>query len=179
MLKRNSGHGQVGRQRRPKPRRNPARQKRSFVPRFESLEDRTVLSTLTVLNNHDSGPGSLRAEMAAAQNGDTIRFAPGLAGQTITLTSGEVAITKNLDIEGLDASQLTVSGNNARRIFDISGGVSATIAGLTITDGLADHGGGILSEAGAHLTLSKDTCPRIRPSAASAGARSSMTPALA
>jgi len=45
-----------------------------------------------------------------------------LAGQLITLTSGEVAITKNLDIEGLGAGMLTVSGNNASRIFDISGG---------------------------------------------------------
>ena len=159
--------------------RRPVGSRPSFVPRIETLEDRTVLSTLTVLNNQDSGPGSLRAEIAAASSGDTIVFDASLNGQTITLTRGELAITKNLDIEGLGASQITVSGNKASRILDISGGVSATIAGLTITAGLTDHGGGILSEAGAHLTLSKDTCPRIRPSAASAGARSSMTPALA
>jgi hypothetical protein len=33
------------------------------------LEDRTVLSTLTVLNANDSGPGSLRAVLGAAANG--------------------------------------------------------------------------------------------------------------
>src|SRR5437879_1843867 len=81
--------------------------------RLEQLEDRTLLSTITVLNNADSGDGSLRAALGAASSGDTINFAPGLAGQTITLTSGELAIDKSLDIEGLGADQLTVSGNNA------------------------------------------------------------------
>src|SRR6516165_12813270 len=43
-----------------------------FQPRLEALEDRWLLSTLTVTNNLDSGPGSLRAEIALAQNNDTI-----------------------------------------------------------------------------------------------------------
>jgi len=46
------------------------------------LEDRYLLSTLTVLNTGDSGAGSLRDTISAAQNGDTIVFAPSLAGQT-------------------------------------------------------------------------------------------------
>ena len=103
---------------------------------------------VTVLNTNDSGPGSLRDAIAIASSGDTIAFDPSLAGQTITLTSGELAITKNLDIEGLGADDLTISGNHAGRVFDISGGATVTIAGLTIADGLADHGGGILDEAG-------------------------------
>ena len=45
-------------------------------PTLEMLEGRIVLSTLTVLNNADSGPGSLRAEIAAASSGDTIVFCP-------------------------------------------------------------------------------------------------------
>jgi len=40
----------------------------------------------------DSGAGTLRAEIAAAHNGDTLLFAPSLNGQTITLTSGELLI---------------------------------------------------------------------------------------
>jgi hypothetical protein len=32
----------------------------SRVPFIDTIEDRTVLSTLTVLNNLDRGPGSLR-----------------------------------------------------------------------------------------------------------------------
>ena len=137
--------------------RGPAPQRHRFRPRLEGLEDRTVPSTLTVTNNLDSGAGSLRAAIKAASSGDTIEFAHTLAGQTITLTSGELAVTKNLDIEGLGTSRLTISGNSASRVFDLSGGVTVTVADLTITHGLADHGGAILNEAGANLTLADVT----------------------
>src|SRR6266545_624912 len=61
-----------------------------FAPRLEALEDRTVPTT--VMNNLDSGPGSLRAILAAASPGDTIDFAKPV--NKITLTSGELAINK-------------------------------------------------------------------------------------
>src|SRR5262249_3828051 len=115
----------------------------TFRPRLEALEDRWLPSTLTVLNNLDSGPGSLRAAIAAASSGDTINFANSLKGQTITLTSGQLAITTNLDIEGPGANKLAVSGNGLGRVFDIAGGASATIAGLAIVNGSADQGAGI------------------------------------
>src|SRR3981081_2580491 len=54
----------------------------------------------TVTNTADSGPGSLRAAISAAASGDKINFAPTLNGQTITLTSGELLINKNLSIQG-------------------------------------------------------------------------------
>ena len=69
-----------------------------FRPQLEALEERSALSTLTVLNNLDSGAGSLRAEIAVAQANDAIVFAPTLAGQTIKLTSGELDVTKSLTI---------------------------------------------------------------------------------
>jgi len=123
-----------------------APQRRSFMVRLEILEDRTVLSTWTVTNPADSGDGSLRAVIAEAQSGDQIVFDDSLQGQTITLTSGELAISKDLDIDGPGADQLTVSGNHASRIFSISGGATVTIAGLTITDGrvVGDNGGGAI-----------------------------------
>ncbi len=127
---------------------------RSRTPGVEILEDRRLLSTLTVLNNHDSGPGSLRSEVAAARSGDTIVFAGGLKNTTITLTSGELAITRNLDIEGPGANKLSISGNQASRVFDVSPGLTVTIAGLTITQAKADHGGAVLNQAGSRLTLS-------------------------
>ena len=40
--------------------------RRRFLPRVDLMEDRTLLSTLTVTNNKDSGSGSLRALIAAA-----------------------------------------------------------------------------------------------------------------
>ena len=77
----------------------------SFRPQLEALESRWLLSTLTVLNTHDSGAGSLRADIAAANSGDVIRFDRSLAGQTIRLTSGQLVVNKSLDIEGLGAGQ--------------------------------------------------------------------------
>jgi hypothetical protein len=118
---------------------------------LELLEDRTVLSTLTVLNALDSGSGSLRATIKAASSGDTIQFDSSLSGQTITLTSGELVISKSLDIEGLGPDKLAISGNNASRVFDVSQNqtpVTVTIARLTIENGLdsgAATGGGILN----------------------------------
>ena len=109
-----------------------------FVPRLELLEDRTVLSTLTVLNTLDSGAGSLRDTIKHAHSGDTIVFAASLDGQTITLTSDQITINKSLDIEGPGASLLTISGNDANRVFDISGGLAVRIDGLTITHGLGN-----------------------------------------
>src|SRR5262249_25505743 len=118
-----------------RPRRGADRRERAR-PRVEPLEGRCVPSTLTVLNNLDSGPGSLRAAIAAATSGDTINFANSLKGQTITLASGQLAITTNLDIEGLGANKLAVSGNGASRIFAVDSGVTATVAGLTLANGV-------------------------------------------
>ena len=58
------------------------------------LESRALLSTLTVTNTNDSGKGSLRDEVAQAKASDTIAFASGLQGNTITLTSGPITINK-------------------------------------------------------------------------------------
>ncbi|HEV3343358.1 MAG TPA: hypothetical protein VG125_23505 [Pirellulales bacterium] len=118
-----------------------------FRPLAELLERREVLSTLTVVNNLDSGTGSLRAEIAAAAAGDTIVFAPGLDGQTVTLTSGELDINKSLTINGPGAGQLAVSGGNASRVFEVDGATTiVTLSGLTISHG--DSGGGTLYGAG-------------------------------
>ncbi|MDY6806469.1 MAG: DUF4347 domain-containing protein, partial [Cyanobacteriota bacterium] len=89
------------------------------------LTDRTkenyrgVLATLTVANSNDSGEGSLREAIATAEAGDTIQFAGSLANQTITLTSGQLEIDKDLIIDGVDAAGLTISGNNNSRIFEV------------------------------------------------------------
>ncbi len=128
-----------------------------YRPRLESLEDRTVPSTLTVTSAVDDGSaGTLRVVLSAAQNGDTIVFDPRLDGQTIALTGGELAFSQSLRIQGPGADQLTVSGSGAGRVFDLTGsGADVTIAGLTITNGLATQGGGIENSA-SNLTLSGD-----------------------
>src|SRR5262249_6619882 len=136
--------------------------RRSFVPRLETLEERTVLSTLTVLNTLDSGAGSLRDTIKHAHAGDTIVFAASLDDQTITLTSDQITINKSLDTERLGADKLAISGNDTNRVFAIDEGFTVTIAGLTITHGRAvgasdsgGGGGGILN-AGSTVNLAND-----------------------
>jgi hypothetical protein len=138
------------------------RASRRWRPSFEPLEGRAMLSTLTVLNNADSGHGSLRAEIAAAQNGDTIVFAPSLNGQTIALSGGELSITKGVNIEGPGAGELTISGiasvggtNYFSRVFEVNAGQPVSISGLNIFDGRGGlNGGAILN----HTTLTISNC---------------------
>jgi len=118
------------------------------------MEDRVLLSTLTVTNDNDSGSGSLRAELGAAVAGDTIRFAPSAYG-TITLTSGELNVATSVDIEGPSAAQLIVSAGGKSRVFYVPPTIAATISGLTITDGSAGsalHGGGLYNQGTTTIT---------------------------
>ena len=145
--------------------------RRRFLPRVDLMEDRTLLSTLTVINKNDSGSGSLRATIAAASSGDTINFANSLKGQTIKLTSGVLDITKSLGIDGLGAGQLTVSGGGTSRVIDIAGGADVTLSGLTIANGVAVQGGGIDNFG----TLTVDRCTLLNNKAVG-GSGTSTTP---
>jgi hypothetical protein len=63
-----------------------------------------------VTNTADDGPGSLRSAIAQAGDGDVVYFDAALNGQTINLTSGELAINSNINIQGPGANQITVQG---------------------------------------------------------------------
>ena len=86
------------------------------------------MATITVTNLNDSGAGSLRDALGNASSGDAITFAPNLAGGTLILTSGELDITKTLtingDLDGNGSPDITISGNNASRVFDEDGGAT-------------------------------------------------------
>src|SRR5262245_17475613 len=115
---------------------------RSFVPGLTALEDRTLPSPLPVTSAAAGGPGSLPAGLGAAADGDTIRFDNSLKGQTISLTGGQLNVTRSVTIAGLGQDKLTVSGGNASRVFAVSAGAAVTIDSLTITNGKAAAGGG-------------------------------------
>ena len=125
-----------------------------------SLTNITVSCVVT--SKADSGAGSLRARVDTANaggcTGATITFQSGLAGP-ITLTSDQIALTKNVTITGpgvslLTVARSTVAGTPKFRIFRIDPGVTASITGITVTGGDADmgDGGGIRSQGNLALT---------------------------
>ena len=136
---------------------------------MEVVEDRRVLSAFTVLNLNDSGQGSLRDAVTAANENpgaDLIHFQRRLGG-TITLTSGQMEITDDLTIRGNGVRRLTISGNETSRIFQMGGAeTDVEIKDLTIANGrntmkddigiILTRGGGILNDGGV-LTLSRVT----------------------
>ena len=129
-----------------------------FRPAVDPMEDRTLLSTLTVKNANDSGPGSLRAAVNTANqvSGDSILFDSSLAGKTIKLTGGELVIKRSMTIDGtVNGAFPIISGGGTSRVFHITKPVAVTLAGLEVTGGKAALGGGILNEGGA-LTLERD-----------------------
>jgi hypothetical protein len=97
-------------------------------------------ANVVVSSGADSGPGTLRAVVAAASPGDIITFTV----PTVTLTTAPITVNKNLIIRGngAGATQITRSGA-AFRIFDVTAGVTVTIDLLTITGGAGNGGGGV------------------------------------
>ncbi len=115
-------------------------------------------ATITVTNTNDSGAGSLRQAIADAAAGDTINFNLANCPCTITLTSGELIIDKSLTIQGLGADQLSVSGNNNSRVFNVFGD-EVTLDGLSVIQGngvggFNQRGGAIVHQLNGTLTVS-------------------------
>ncbi|MDE3066157.1 MAG: hypothetical protein KGJ60_01255 [Verrucomicrobiota bacterium] len=110
-----------------------------------SVHLRAATTTLFVTNTADSGPGSLRAALAGAGDGDTID-ATGVSG-TIILTNGQLAVSRGVTVLGPGAAVLTVSGNHASRVFNVTG-ANVTIRSLTIADGQSAQSGAGINASG-------------------------------
>jgi hypothetical protein len=114
------------------------------------------------VNSQDSGPGSLRQLIADAQDGAVIDLDCASA-VTVTLTSGELPINKNLTINGPGPTLLTVKRSAAQgtpdfRIFEVVTGKTVSLSGMTVGNGKAsDVGGGILNNSGATLNVTSCT----------------------
>lgn len=108
-----------------------------------------------VTNTTNAGAGSLRQAITDANNAagpDRVVFDAGVAG-TILLTGGQITITDAVEILGPGADVLTISGNDASRIFLINAG-PVTIEDLRFRDGFANAspGGGAIHVNGTTLT---------------------------
>jgi Dockerin type I domain/Right handed beta helix region len=138
---------------------------------LEGLEDRVLLSlpptTYMVTDTSDlvTDTGSLVYAIKEANAnpnpaGSLIEFSTPLFStpQTITLTSTlELSDSAGpITIGGPGANLLTVSGNNAVRVFQVDYDVTADIVGLTISGGKSSGDGGGVDSIGT-LTLSSST----------------------
>jgi hypothetical protein len=102
---------------------------------------------------------SLREAITAANiaDGNTIQFAPALAGSTITLTTGEIQINHAMNIVGPGAGNLAISGADASRIFYLScanASQHVSISGLSLRNGSTANYGGAIASKRCYLDLS-------------------------
>ncbi len=104
-----------------------------------------------VTSTADSGLGSLRDVIACVSDNAIITFSLPPMSQ-INLTTGEIVISKNLTLSGPGASNLTVSGNNTSRIFNLLSGKNFTIKNLSLKNATAVTNGGAIFVKG-NLTL--------------------------
>ncbi|GAB6011743.1 beta strand repeat-containing protein [Viscerimonas tarda] len=114
---------------------------------------------ITVANADDSGTGSLRQAIADIADGGIISFAPGMAGQTIALTTARLEIAKSVTIAGngvtLDGSGIA-AGTNSQILRVSASGKIVTLSGLHFRNGKADdYGGAIRNDNG---TLNLESC---------------------
>lgn len=95
-------------------------------------------------------------DCAGGAGADTINFNASLANQTITMTSpvGQFSITSSMTINGSAAANLSVSGNNASRVFSVSANSTVVMTGFRLTagNGNGSQGGGAILNNG-DLTL--------------------------
>ncbi|MBK8039655.1 MAG: hypothetical protein IPK22_21370 [Verrucomicrobiaceae bacterium] len=116
----------------------------------------TVHTDSTAYVSADTVPGSLRQAIANAPAGGSVLFAPALSGATLTLGGTELTIDKNLTINAFSlADGLTVTGNFASRVFNITAGNMVTLDSFTVTGGNSASGAGINSQG--TVTLNKMT----------------------
>ncbi|MBI3866448.1 MAG: CSLREA domain-containing protein [Planctomycetia bacterium] len=167
-----------------KPRRLHARRKSwnpSPVVAAECLEDRTLLSTITVTTLADDvtpdGQVTLREAIQAANTAssvdgsvtvevgvqNSIVFQAGLVG-TIALDPavGTLTISSSLKIEGLGATSTIIDAQQNSRVFDVTSSAGDVALGsLAVTNGKTtfknDFGAGIRFLSSGALTLSSCT----------------------
>ena len=122
------------------------RQKLSYRPNFDCLEDRCLLSTLVVTDPGDTnGPNQLRTILSSPSlaNGDRITFdKSSVSFILLDAFKGFIAIDKSVTIDG---PSIEIGGHGGTTIF-VNNAANTTIEGLELTKasntGLTGEGGG-------------------------------------
>jgi hypothetical protein len=104
-----------------------------------------------VTTTQDDVPGSLRYMMDCAEENDTIKFHPLLAGQTLTLTSGRLEFNQHLFIHSDLMPPVTIQ-SFVSGAFRIQDGINVEFRGLNIISGLSGFPGAAFDNYGS-LTL--------------------------
>ena len=99
---------------------------------------------VVVTNLDDTGEGSLRAVLDEAPADAIVRFDESLLG-TIFLSTRQILLDRDVEIDGPGPDVVAISGGLGTRIFRVEAGVEATIRGLRLVDGTADQGAGVQS----------------------------------
>ena len=110
----------------------------------------TCADSIVVNSAADSGYRTLRGAVANLCEGGVITFDAALENQNISLTTGQIEISKTLTVNGPGSDKLTVSGGGLSRIFAVGAGNAVAIDGLTLRDGWVSdaNGGGAIYAAG-------------------------------
>ena len=98
-----------------------------------------------VFNTNDDGPGSLRAAVACASDGDTITFNASVHNETIILGS-PLVIDEDIYFKSDISELVTVSGVGLTRPFEIQSSAAVEMSGFKILAGLGPDGAGILNQ---------------------------------
>lgn len=128
------------------------------------VADPAAGSLFIVNTSGDPGPGgtmSLRQAIALANMsfGNHVEFDASLVGSTITLAGGQISINQTMYVYGPGADKLTISGNNASRIFLLNcpGPAIVYLNDLTLKQGHANLSGGAIADYGCNLYLKGST----------------------
>src|SRR5215471_4673461 len=95
----------------------PRPSRRRNLDSLERLEPRLLMATWFVLNNNDSGSGSLRQAIASAANNDTIRFN----------TSGGIVLASPLTI----GKSLTIGNTSGPGITLLDGDLGTSLINVS------------------------------------------------
>ena len=159
---------------------------------FELSNAGVVFAALVVNTTSDSfapGPGllSLREAIGFADNDPSgtadITFDPTVfaESQTITLTTSQLELTQGDITITAPAAGVTVSGGGLNRVFQVDAGATASLAGMTLTDGSAVFGGGLYNSGTVTLadcTISGNTAYQSGGGLFSSGGSTTLTHCL-